>query len=39
MGIIRFFERLGYLRAAGHLQSMGYPALAEKLRMQAKELE
>lgn len=37
--IYRFFQRVGYLRAAGELQRMGYPGLAAKLKKQMDELE
>jgi len=37
-GLVRIFERIGYLRAAGELQRQGYLVLAEKLRKQAQEL-
>jgi hypothetical protein len=39
MRVFKWFERLGYLRAAGELQRLGYPDLAAKLKKQAKELE
>lgn len=38
MSIMKIFERLGYLRAAGELERQGYPVLARKLRTQAREL-
>lgn len=32
-------ERLGYLRAAGEMKRQGYPALAEELYKQARNLK
>jgi hypothetical protein len=35
----KFIHRVGYARAAGQLQRMGHPTLAEELRKQARDLE
>jgi len=39
MGIIKTFERIGYLRAANEAERQGYVVLAHKLRKRAQDTE